>query len=223
MRDRQPDPAGGGRPGPSARGRGDARSQRPPGQPELRGPRTCRVGPDLDGRRPGPAGDDRRVRRTRPLRDHRNEEPRTEPVLRRGAEVRKPKRRQTKPRPQPLPRPEPDQPRGGLEADGRVPGFQRIAQRHQDSGVGAGLPGVGRTGGRRQADAEMEPRSSQGWLEESGRRSERGRTPDRVPGLGQGIRPPARRPPIRLDQRHDPARRDQERIPPPRRKYDAQA
>ena len=62
-----------------------------------------------------------------------------------------------------------------------------------------GVPGVGRAGLERQADAEVEPQAAQGRLEEGRRRPERGRTPDGLPGLGHRLRPHPRRPAVRLD------------------------
>ncbi len=62
----------GRRAGPGRRGPPDARGQRPPGQRELRGPRSRRLEARLAQRGLGPPGHDRRLRREGPLRDHRN-------------------------------------------------------------------------------------------------------------------------------------------------------
>ena len=119
------------------RGPRDARSQRPPGQRELRGPRSRRLEARLAERGLGPLGHDRRLRREGPLRDHRQQEPRARDVSAAGsastATTSGPK---TRPRPQPLPRLEPDQPRPRDEGHGRVPRLLGNAQARRRSSAG---------------------------------------------------------------------------------------
>ncbi len=67
--------------------------------------------------------------------------------------------------------------------------FSGSAQRHQGGRMDSGLPWTGRTSDQRQADADLEPQTPQGRMEEGRRRPERSRTPDGLPGLGRWVRP----------------------------------
>jgi len=75
------------------------------------------------------------------------------------------------------------------QGHGRVPGLLRVAQRGEGDRLDSGLPGAGRAGTQRQADAEVEPRGALGRLEEGRPGPERGGTPDGVSGLGARATP----------------------------------
>ena len=190
MRDRKPDPPGRRRPGPGRRGPANARGQRPPGQRELRGPRSRRLEARIGPARPWPAWSrssptSRRASTRSPGSKNRERGP----VLRRGPQVRKRQGRQAEPRPQPLPRLEPHQPRPRDEGHGRVPGLLRIAQRGEGGRLDSGLPGIGRAGHEREADADLDPEAAHGRMEEGRPRPERGGTPDRATWPGARATP----------------------------------
>ena len=160
LRDRQPDPSRRRRDRPGGRGPPHAGGQRPSGQRELWSSCSRRLAAGFAERGPGPAGDDRRLRREGPLRDHRIEEPGTRNVLRRRPQIRERQRRQAEPRPQPLPRLEPDEPGPRDKGHGRVPRVLRLAQPGEGGRLDSGLPGLGRAGHQREADADLEPQAA---------------------------------------------------------------
>ena len=151
---------------PGGRGPPHAGGQRPSCQRELWSSCSHRLEAGFAERSAGPAGDDRRLRREGPLRDHRIEEPGTRNVLRRRPQIRERQRRQAEPRPQPLPRLEPDEPGPRDKGHGRVPGVLRLAQPGEGGRLDSGLPGLGRTGHQREADADLEPQAAERGLEE---------------------------------------------------------